>query len=208
MFCIIILKIDKHCFFHSHTGNNSTEQKNKDRVTWNSHMMKSMSSSTRFGQSLHGTNLSTLMTNKRYGIVVGIEITNWTKYHLTEPKTKTYSGYISTPAVSIGPGHKDAMVNIYHVLFRWSSIVIAISTNVQMYHLPFHNWCYDMSAHACFFCFMSKKYTKTPASNLHWKFLLPSLIRGLFEYDLKNYYSITKNIGYFSWASWHSHWQP
>nr|UYP38778.1 mytiporin 12 [Mytilus galloprovincialis] len=94
----------------TNTGNNSTEQKNKDRVTWNSHMMKSMSSSTRFGQSLHGTNLSTLMTNKRYGIVVGIEITNWTKYHLTEPKTKTYSGYISTPAVSILPGHKDAMI--------------------------------------------------------------------------------------------------
>lgn len=88
--------------------------------------MKSMSASTRVGQSLQGTNLSTLMTNKSYGIVVGIEITNWTRYHLTEPKTKTYSGYISTPAVSIVPEHKEAMVNIYHVLLRRSSIV---STN-------------------------------------------------------------------------------
>ncbi|CAC5420803.1 unnamed protein product [Mytilus coruscus] len=94
----------------TNTGNNSTEHKSKDRVDWNSHMKKSMSASTRFGQSLNGTNLSTLMTNKNYGIVVGIEITNWTKYHLTEPKTKTCSGYISTPAVSIGPGHQEAMI--------------------------------------------------------------------------------------------------
>ncbi|CAC5408985.1 unnamed protein product [Mytilus coruscus] len=91
-------------------GNSSNEHTSKGRVTWNSHKMKSMRDSTRLGSSLHGTNLSTLMTNTNYGIVVGIEITNWTKYHLTEPKTKTYSGYISTPAVSVRPGHKEAMI--------------------------------------------------------------------------------------------------
>lgn len=57
------------------------------------------------------------MTNKHYSIVVGIEITNMTRYHVIKPKTKTYSGYISTPAVSVRPGYKEAMVNIFHVLF-------------------------------------------------------------------------------------------
>lgn len=94
----------------SGAGRNDTDGKSKSRVDWNTHMMKSMSASTRFGQSLHGTNLSSLMTNKSYGIVVGIQITNWTKYHLTEPKTKTYSGYISTPAVSVGPSNVEAMI--------------------------------------------------------------------------------------------------
>nr|UYP38779.1 mytiporin 13 [Mytilus galloprovincialis] len=94
----------------TNTGRNANDHKSKSRVDWNTHMMKSMSASTRFGQSLHGTNLSSLMTNKSYGIVVGIQITNWTKYHLTEPKTKTYSGYISTPAVSVGPSNVEAMV--------------------------------------------------------------------------------------------------
>ncbi|CAG2215768.1 unnamed protein product [Mytilus edulis] len=64
---------------------------------------------TQFGRSLQGTNLSTLMTNKHYSIVVSIEITNLTKNHLTKPKWKTYSGYISSPAVSVGPAHKEAM---------------------------------------------------------------------------------------------------
>ncbi|XP_052076300.1 tereporin-Ca1-like isoform X3 [Mytilus californianus] len=95
-------------------GNNSNEHTSKGRVTWNSHKMKSMRDSTRLGGSLHGTSLSTLMAYTHYSIVVGIEITNWTKYRLTKPKSKTYSGYISTPAVSVRPGHKEAMIMHKH----------------------------------------------------------------------------------------------
>ncbi|XP_052076295.1 tereporin-Ca1-like isoform X2 [Mytilus californianus] len=92
-------------------GNNSNENKSTGRVTWNSQMMKSMRDSTRLGPSLHGTNLSTMMTNIYYNIVVGIEITNWTRYHLSTRAMMTYSrGYMSTPAVSVRPGHQEALI--------------------------------------------------------------------------------------------------
>ncbi|CAC5408986.1 unnamed protein product [Mytilus coruscus] len=78
-------------------------------VTLKSEMTKSMDDATDCGHSLRGINLSTLMTNKHYSIVVVIEITNLTNNHLTKLKTKTYSGYISTPAVSVRPGHNEAM---------------------------------------------------------------------------------------------------
>ncbi|XP_052076301.1 tereporin-Ca1-like isoform X1 [Mytilus californianus] len=95
-------------------GNNSTELKSMSPVTLKSEMTKSMDDATDCGHSLHGINLSTLMTNKHYSIVVGIEITNLTNNRLTKPKTKTYSGYISTPAVSVRPGHKEAMIAHKH----------------------------------------------------------------------------------------------
>ncbi|CAG2215772.1 unnamed protein product [Mytilus edulis] len=94
--------------------NNTRNQSNWSRVTWNGHMVTSMGESTRLGSSLHGTNLSTMMSNKLYRTVVGIEITNWTRYHLSSPEVNIYSGYISMPPVSVQPGHKECMIAHKH----------------------------------------------------------------------------------------------
>ncbi|XP_076071816.1 conoporin-Cn1-like [Mytilus galloprovincialis] len=76
----------------SDNGNNSTKQ------------------GTQFGRSLQGTNLSKLMMNHRSSTVVGIQVINLTKFHLIQPNMITISGYVSTPAVSISPGHTEAMI--------------------------------------------------------------------------------------------------
>ncbi|XP_071126466.1 tereporin-Ca1-like isoform X1 [Mytilus edulis] len=94
--------------------NYTRNQSTSSRVTWNGHMLTSMGDSTRLGSSLQGTNLSTMMTNKHYRTVVGIEIANWTKYHLTSPEVNIYSGYISMPPVSVRPGQKEGMIAHKH----------------------------------------------------------------------------------------------
>lgn len=98
----------------ANTRNNTRDQSNMSRVTWNGHMVTSMGKSTRLGSSLHGTNMSTMMTNTQYRTVVGIEITNWTRYHLTSPEVNIRSGYISVPPVSVQPGHKESMIAHKH----------------------------------------------------------------------------------------------
>ncbi|XP_063414259.1 tereporin-Ca1-like [Mytilus trossulus] len=95
-------------------ANNCTKLKRMSRATSKPEMTSSVDEKIECGNSLHGTSLSTLMTNKHYSIVVGIEITNMTRYHLIKPKTKTHSGYISTPAVSVRPGYKEAMIAHKH----------------------------------------------------------------------------------------------
>lgn len=98
----------------ANSRNNIRNQSSRSRVTWNGHMITSMGNSTRLGSSLHGTNLSLMMTYKQYRTVVGIEITNWTKYHLTSPELNIYSGYVSMPPVSVRPGHKEGMIAHKH----------------------------------------------------------------------------------------------
>ena len=71
-----------------------------------------MSESTVLGSSMRGGNLSTLIENKNYSIVCGIEVQNWTKYELKEARSTVTSGHLSSPPVSISPGHKEAMVCI------------------------------------------------------------------------------------------------
>ncbi|XP_063414984.1 tereporin-Ca1-like [Mytilus trossulus] len=98
----------------ANTRNTTRNQSSGSRVTWNGHMLTSMGASTRLGSSVQGTNLSTMMTNKHYRTVVGIEISNWTKYHLTSPEVYIYSGYISAPPVSVQPGQKEVMIAHKH----------------------------------------------------------------------------------------------
>ncbi|XP_072050231.1 tereporin-Ca1-like [Amphiura filiformis] len=44
-----------------------------------------------------------------YSVCLGIEVKNLTKFHLTEPITRTYRGYVNSPPPGIPPGTKGTM---------------------------------------------------------------------------------------------------
>ncbi len=62
------------------------------------------------GTTLGATSLGNLLNGVNYSVKCGIEIENWTKWTLDEPSTYMNRGYVSTPAKTILPGSKEAVV--------------------------------------------------------------------------------------------------
>lgn len=88
-----------------------------NRIDWNGldgRLVQSLRASTVLGSSIKGTNLSSIMSNVKYGIVCGIEVTNWTKFELTDPAFSAKSGFVSSPPVSIQPNTIEIVITHKH----------------------------------------------------------------------------------------------
>lgn len=98
-----------------------------------------MEGSIRKGQSFKdGSNLSTLMKDKKYSIVVGLQISNWTRYPLVDPHAFNESGYLSSAVIDINPNKQEALVGITTFFsspfFKFNVSVSLISQVMNLFH--------------------------------------------------------------------------
>uniref|UniRef100_W4VS64 Conoporin 8 n=1 Tax=Conus geographus TaxID=6491 RepID=W4VS64_CONGE len=59
------------------------------------------------GSSLHGVSLKDLAETK-YGVTCAIQVENWTKFSLKDPKIQNNGGVTTTTAIGIEPGKREA----------------------------------------------------------------------------------------------------
>lgn len=84
----------------------------RNKVDWNSHRADDLNILIKKGSSFptDSGDLSALIRNQNYSIVVGIQITNLTKYSLIDPHSRVIFGFSPQPAIRVSPGKMEAIV--------------------------------------------------------------------------------------------------